>query len=320
MTSMPAPTSRVDLLLAEWLPSLEKALERLLPRQVTQALIEFLVFGIKQAWACLFGGLLLAGIMLTGLFWPSDSAMSRYDFLVVYALGIQAVFLITRLERPSEAVVILIFHIVGTAMEVFKTQAGSWTYPETSLLRIGDVPLFSGFMYAAVGSYLARVARVFEFEWTAYPRRSFTLLLACLIYINFFSHHYVIDVRWGLFGLTALLFWPTQVHYRVWRWRHKMPLLVGFFLVSLFIWLAENISTLARIWVYPNQETGWHMVSFQKLGAWYLLMIISWVLVTLVHAPRLRSDSVRDHQPPTPPPPPPPPETPPPPRPEEPEL
>ena len=37
-------------------------------------------------------------------------------------------------------------------MEVFKTEAGSWTYPEDNLLRIGGVPLFSGFMYAAVGS------------------------------------------------------------------------------------------------------------------------------------------------------------------------
>ncbi|MEM9179337.1 MAG: DUF817 domain-containing protein [Pseudomonadota bacterium] len=278
--------SRVDEILAKTLPPIEARIDALFPGWLTKALIEFLVFGIKQAWACLFGGLLLAGLIATHCFYPESAPLSRYDFLVVYAAGIQIIFLITRLERPSEALVILIFHIVGTAMEVFKTDAGSWTYPEESLLRLGGVPLFSGFMYAAVGSYFARVARVFEFRWQNYPPRVITLLLAIGIYINFFSHHFIWDVRYALFAFTALLFLRCQVHYRVWRWTHQMPLLVGFFLVSLFIWLAENIATFTQTWLYPGQEAGWHMVSLQKLGSWYLLMIVSWVLVTLVHPPQ----------------------------------
>ncbi|MEM7330187.1 MAG: DUF817 domain-containing protein [Pseudomonadota bacterium] len=279
-------TSRVDAILAHALPPVEQRLDAMLPRAVTKALIEFLVFGIKQAWACLFGGLLLAGIIVTSYLYPSDAPISRYDFLVLYAVGIQIAFLLTRLERPSEALVILIFHIVGTAMEVFKTEAGSWTYPEDNLLRIGGVPLFSGFMYAAVGSYFARVARVFEFRWQHYPPLALTFLLAAGIYINFFSHHFLVDIRYALFAVTALIFLRCQVHYRVWRWHHQMPLLIGFFLVSLFIWIAENIGTFTQTWLYPGQESGWHMVSLQKLGSWYLLMIVSWVLVTLVHRPQ----------------------------------
>lgn len=54
--------------------------------------------------------------------------------------------------------VITIFHVVGTAMEVFKTHAGSWVYPEENFFRIGGVPLFSGFMYAAVGLHGASIA------------------------------------------------------------------------------------------------------------------------------------------------------------------
>ena len=65
-----------------------------------------------------------------------------------------------------------------------------------------------------------------------------------------------------------------------------MPLLIGFFLVSLFIWIAENIGTFTKTWLYPGQENGWHIVPIEKLGSWYLLMIISWVLVTLVHRPK----------------------------------
>jgi uncharacterized membrane protein YoaT (DUF817 family) len=66
-----------------------------------------------------------------------------------------------------------------------------------------------------------------------------------------------------------------------------MPLLLGFGLVALFIWAAENIGTFATVWVYPNQRHGWQLVRLGKYGSWLLLMIISFVLVTLVHPPRL---------------------------------
>jgi uncharacterized membrane protein YoaT (DUF817 family) len=65
-----------------------------------------------------------------------------------------------------------------------------------------------------------------------------------------------------------------------------MPLLVAFLLTSLFIWIAENIGTWSRAWIYPDQHDAWVPVSAGKLGSWYLLMIISVVLVTLVHRPR----------------------------------
>nr|WP_018426286.1 DUF817 domain-containing protein [Hoeflea sp. 108] len=261
-------------------------LDRLPTGGVSGALVEFLVFGLKQAWACLFGGLLLALIMATRLWWPEQATLTRYDFLFLSALAIQAAMLALKLEKPSEAKVILIFHIVGTAMEVFKTSAGSWSYPEDSLFRIGAVPLFSGFMYAAVGSYLARVSRIFDMRYTHYPQLWATVLLCAAIYINFFAHHFTVDIRYGLFAVTALLYLRTAVHYRVFRFRHRMPLLLGFLLVALFIWFAENIGTWSRAWIYPGQHDGWSPVSIQKLGSWYLLMIISFVLVTLVHRPQ----------------------------------
>ena len=47
---------------------------------------EFLMFGIKQGWACLFGGAMLALLLATHLWWPEGVPVSRYDFLVVGAL------------------------------------------------------------------------------------------------------------------------------------------------------------------------------------------------------------------------------------------
>jgi uncharacterized membrane protein YoaT (DUF817 family) len=64
-----------------------------------------------------------------------------------------------------------------------------------------------------------------------------------------------------------------------------MPLTLAAFLSSVFLWLAENIGTVTGTWVYPSQKV-WHIVSFSKLGSWYLLLYVSFVLVTLVLAPK----------------------------------
>ena len=248
------------------------------------ALYEFLRFGAKQAWACLFGGLMRAAAGYA-LVVSQDALLARYDFLTLAALGIQAALLLLRMETWAEAKVILMFHAVGTVMEIFKTSAGSWIYPEANLLRIGGVPLFTGFMYAAVGSYLARVWRLFDFRFRAHPPLAATLALSALIYANFFAHHFIADFRLLLFALTALLFGRAWVYFRIWREYRRMPLLLGFVLVALFIWFAENIGTFANAWRYPNQSGGWEMVSIAKLGSWFLLMIISYVMVSVVNRP-----------------------------------
>jgi uncharacterized membrane protein YoaT (DUF817 family) len=171
-------------------------------------------------------------------------------------------------------------------MEIFKTAAGSWIYPEPSVLRIGGVPLFTGFMYAAVGSYIARAWRLFDFQFERYPPIWATALLAAAIYINFFAHHFVADMRLVLFAAFAALYGRTWIYYRVHRHWRCMPVLVSTLLVAGFIWIAENVGTLTKAWNYPSQASGWHMVSISKLGAWYLLMIISAALVSLVNRPQ----------------------------------
>lgn len=263
-----------------------RVLDRLPASGLSGAAVEFLVFGLKQGWACLFGGAMLFLILATRLLWPEGAILARYDFLFLAALAIQVAMLAFRLETGAEAKVILVFHVVGTVMELFKTSAGSWIYPEANFFRIGEVPLFSGFMYAAVGSYLARISRIFDMRYSHYPPLWATVVLCVAIYVNFFAHHFTLDLRYGLFAVSIALYWRTVVHYRVFRFRLKMPLLVGFLLVALFIWFAENIGTWSRAWIYPGQHDAWTPVSIGKLGSWYLLMIISFVLVTLVRRPQ----------------------------------
>ncbi|HET6433286.1 DUF817 domain-containing protein [Dyella sp.] len=244
---------------------------------------EFLAFGLKQASACLFGGLMVALLLASWRWYPAHAALARYDFLTLSALAIQGVLLATGLETREEARVIALFHVVGTAMELFKTAAGSWVYPGASVLHLGGVPLFTGFMYAAVGSYIARAWRLFDFRFSHHPPFAATVALAVAIYVNFFSHHFLPDVRVALFIALALLFGRTWVHYRIRRVHRRMPLLLGFVLVAAFIWLAENVGTFSHAWLYPAQRAGWHMVPPGKLGAWLLLMVISYVMVSAVH-------------------------------------
>ncbi len=253
---------------------------------------EFLLFGLKQAWASLFAGAMLALILGTKFVWPAHAPIARYDFLVVAAVAIQVLMLATRLERWEEALVILVFHVVGTAMEVFKTAHGSWIYPEANVLRIGGVPLFSGFMYASIGSYIARCWRLFEFRFERYPPAWAPWMLALLSYANFFTHHWWPDIRWGLFAVSVVIWGPAVIRFTPDRTARGMPLLLGFGLVALFIWIAENLGTFASAWVYPSQRHGWAVVPFGKVGSWYLLIMLSFVLTTIVRKPEAVSGAL----------------------------
>ncbi|MFM9848404.1 MAG: DUF817 domain-containing protein [Hyphomicrobiaceae bacterium] len=270
-----------------WLAWLKTVSRRwLLPLPFGRVWHELLIFGVLQAWACLFAGVLLGFILLTKLSYPAWMPIARYDLLLLVALLTQFKLLVLKFERIEEAKVILLFHVVATVMELFKTAKGSWIYPDTNVIRIAGVPLFSGFLYSAVGSYIARCWRLFDFRFSNYPDARWTWLLALLIYVNFFTHHYVVDARIALFAMAAAIYGRTMIHFTIDRVPRRMPLLLGFFLVSLFIWLAENIGSFSAVWLYPHQLRTWSPVTWGKLGSWFLLMIISFVLVSLVNPPR----------------------------------
>src|SRR3954469_11949791 len=76
-------------------------LENYVPRTAGGRLFwELFLFGFKEGWACLFGGALLALLLLTKWLWPAGAPLTRYDFLFLAALAIQAMLLLLR-WRPS---------------------------------------------------------------------------------------------------------------------------------------------------------------------------------------------------------------------------
>lgn len=240
---------------------------------------EFLFFGLKEARACLFAGIFFVAMFAvprTGLW-----GIPRYDLLLMIAVAVQGAMLYFKLETWDEVKSITLFHLVGFVLEVFKTSSAiqSWSYPDFAYTKVFGVPLFTGFMYAAVGSYIIQAWRLFDLKVQSHPPYWLATLTAVLIYLNFFTHHYIGDYRWYLAAFALGLYARTMVSFTPYDCPRKMPLLLAFALIGFFIWLAENISTFAGIWQYPNQIGAWSMVHVSKWSAWSLLVIMTFTIV-----------------------------------------
>ena len=255
-------------------------------------LVEFFYFGFKEARACLFAGLFFAAVFLmprAGL-----AGLPRYDALLVVALFIQGWMVLAKLETLDELKAICLFHLVGFALEVFKTSGGiqSWSYPDFAYTKVFGVPLFSGFMYAAVGSYIIQAWRLFDLRVQHHPPYWMAAVIAVLIYANFFTHHFIGDYRWYLAACALGLYARSAVIFRPYDRDRRMPLLLSFVLIGFFIWLAENISTFFTLWSYPNQLGAWSAVHVGKWSSWSLLVLMTFTIVcnlkhikTRIHIP-----------------------------------
>jgi len=242
-------------------------------------LAEFLYFGLKEARACLFVALFFGAVLLA----PRAGVLGlpRYDVLLIVALAIQFGMVWAGLETWDELKAVSLFHVVGYALEVFKVSAAiqSWSYPDFAYTKLWGVPLFSGFMYAAVGSYIIQAWRLFDLRIRHHPPYWMAVLIAVLIYVNFFTHHYIGDYRWYLAACALGLYARTTVVFRPLDRERRMPMLLAFVLIGLFIWLAENLSTFWGVWRYPNQLGAWSAVHVNKWSSWSLLVVMTFTIV-----------------------------------------
>ncbi|MCS2150614.1 DUF817 domain-containing protein [Scandinavium manionii] len=240
--------------------------------------LEFLWFGIKELRACLFAGLFFVAIFCV----PRDGwlGISRYDVLLLIALAIQFTMFFTRLESLDEIKAITLFHLLGFALELFKTSSaiGSWSYPQAGWSKIVGVPLFSGFMYAAVGSYLIQCWRLLDLKIRHHPPILHAVLLSLALYANFFTHHFIGDYRGYIAAVALGMYARSTVIFTPYDRPYKMPLLLAFALIGFFIWLAENMGTFFGVWRYPNQLGAWATVHIGKWGSWSLLVMMTFTI------------------------------------------
>ena len=240
---------------------------------------EFVFFGIKEARACLFAVVIFAAMVLV----PREGVLGlpRYDVLLLVAMLAQWAMLATGLETRDELKAITLFHVVGFALEAFKVSPaiGSWSYPDPAYTKVLGVPLFSGFMYAAVGSYVIQAWRLLDVRVRHHPPYWLATLVAVLIYANFFTHHFIGDYRWYIAAAALGVYARTTVSFRPLDRERRMPMLLAFVLIGFFIWLAENFSTLMGVWAYPDQLGAWSTVHVGKWSSWSLLVVMTFTIV-----------------------------------------
>lgn len=235
------------------------------------------VFGYQQALSCLFPVIIFGALGLTKV--VEIPGLPRYDLILLICVLAQIGMLVSKLETWDELKVICVFHVIGLMLELYKVHMGSWSYPEEGWSKIGGVPLYSGFMYASVASYICQAWRRMNLRITGWPLPVLTVLISTAIYANFFTHHYVWDARWLLTALLFVVFGRTMVYFDVEGKTLRMPLVLSFLLIGFFIWIAENISTFLGAWTYPGQERTWSLVHIGKISSWFLLVVISVIIV-----------------------------------------
>ncbi|MEQ6389684.1 DUF817 domain-containing protein [Bacillaceae bacterium S4-13-58] len=247
-------------------------------------------FGWEQALSCVFPVVIFASLALTQAI--SLPFLPRYDWLLIIFLVMQWGMVKSGLETRDELKVITLFHLIGLALEVFKVHMGSWSYPEDGYFKLFGVPLYSGFMYASVASYLCQAWRRLDVELVKWPPFPLVVPLVAAIYLNFFTHHYWIDIRWWLSALVGIVFWKSRVNYEIGGTRYRMPIVFSFVLIGFFIWIAENIATYFGAWEYPNQTEAWSLVHLGKISSWLLLVIVSFLIVATLKRMKGKSDTM----------------------------
>jgi uncharacterized membrane protein YoaT (DUF817 family) len=238
---------------------------------------EFFVFGFKQALSCIFPVFIFAALFFSKFI--HIPFLPRYDFLLLACVSVQALMYFTKMETLDELFVICVFHLIGLCMELYKVHMGSWSYPEDAYTKILGVPLYSGFMYASVASYICQAWRRFDLKVIGWPGDVPALFVAVVIYANFFSHHFMYDLRYVIIVLMFIVFLKTKILFTPLKRQRSMPMLLSFFLIGFFVWIAENVATFFGAWQYTYQHAGWHIVTSGKITSWFLMIVISVILV-----------------------------------------
>ena len=275
---------------------MERALGDFTRARLPARVADPVLFVLKHLWAGLFGGILMVAMALSTAVWHDDWAVTRYDALLGVAVLTQLLFFAFRLETRDEAVALVVFTALGLGMEWFNTARGNWSYPEGGVFTVAHVPLFVGFLYAAVGICILRMIRIFDMRFAPFPPYWAALGLAVLIYVNFFTQHLWGDIRLVLFAATVLLFGRTRIWFTPMRGRRWwMPMLLSLVLSALGVWLSENLGTLTGTWIYDGQQQG-ELVSFATLGSWYLFLCVALVVALLVLPGATQRDTITRNQ------------------------
>lgn len=217
----------------------------------------------------------------------------RYDAVLFLCVAYQIGMLALRVETPREFATIFLFHAMGTALEMFKVNHGGWYYPEPSWIKVMGVPLYSGFMYASVGSFILACWKRVDVRVDRFPAYPPVLVLVVAVYANFFTNYWLLDAKPVLLAVAIVLFARTWISGALLTKRLAVPLPLVFCVLGPIVWCAENVGTWLGSWEYPRQADGWVAVPPDKLLSWTVLVMVSFLVVALVQRETIQSGQKR---------------------------
>lgn len=237
---------------------------------------EAMSFVWKQIQSATFPLILIAASIVS-----SGMPVYRYDFLLLVAILAQIGLIASKWETFREFAVTLVFHALGLALELFKVHHGSWEYPGESLTKIGGVPVYSGFMYASIASYVMQAKRRFCLEFENWPKTGLLAVLLTLVYLNFFTNRWILDCRFSilLFARTRVRFTTVQAANGTLATSRTMAMPLAFVFIGSFVWVTEHLCTFLGVWRYPDQHQVWTWVGISKLPSWWMMTIVGVSLV-----------------------------------------
>jgi len=227
--------------------------------------------------SCTFPFALIACLAITKLI--QIPGIPRYDLLFILCLCIQFLMIKFRMETWRDAGVIAVFHLLGLALEVYKVNQDSWSYPEFSYLTVYGAPIYSGFMHGSVASFMCLAWKQLHLKSSHWLPSLLSWPIALITYSLFFASQATTQLRLLTLVCILILFWRSKVHYSINRERYQMPMSLAFLCIGFMIWIAENIATYLGAWKYPYQLAVWQPVHAEKIISWSLLMIVSLIIV-----------------------------------------
>ncbi|MEO0343657.1 MAG: DUF817 family protein [Pseudomonadota bacterium] len=228
-----------------------------------------------QICAAWFGIAFLVAIAGSAAIWQEDWALARNDAL--FGVGVALVLLVFMLgvNRGFDAVPMVFVFALGIGLELQKTGIGAWAYADDGTLMLGAKPLFVGFMYASVASYVIRALRLKGLQVLHLPHWGWAALGGIVLYGAYF-------LALPFWGRPVLILWAGLLYHRArvqspsGSWL-PVPVALGF--AALLLWVAENVGTMSGTWTYSGQSAG-ELVSLSKIGAWFVLLTVIFSVVT----------------------------------------
>jgi uncharacterized membrane protein YoaT (DUF817 family) len=234
-------------------------------------------FGRTLAVSAVFPAVIFATLALTKHL--DFGPVPRYDALFIAFVLLQLALILAKFEDWHDARIAVSFHLVGLGLELYKVNVGAWTYPEEAFTKIHNVPLYSGFMYGSVAAFLSQLWKRMRFSLIHWPAPFAVALVGMGIYLHYFVSGYGAGMRSLLMLATGWLFARSRLEYSNSGERRSIPVLFVFSALGLFVWIAENLATYLGAWAYPYQLEHWQMVTLSKINAWFLLGIVSFILL-----------------------------------------